>query len=71
MAGGISLEYSVYGSSERMYELCAQQADYTIPQAQEKDGIIPRTDKDEDVGVGNSWWYSGVEAFLSKSATIC
>ncbi|KAL9080605.1 MAG: hypothetical protein Q9157_000660 [Trypethelium eluteriae] len=58
MTSGITREYRAYGSADQIFKLCAQQADYSIPQALEKDGVIPKTEADEDLGVGTGWWYS-------------
>lgn len=35
------------------------QADYTIPQRKEKDGVVPKGADGEDLGVGKGWWYEG------------
>lgn len=49
--------YVAYGSCEILVKECARVADYNIPQAKEKNGEIPKNEKGEDVGVGDSWWY--------------
>ena len=49
----------VYGAAEEMFKLCAQQADYDVPQAAEPDAEIPVTKTGEHIGVGTAWWYSG------------
>ncbi len=45
---------------------CARQADYTIPQAHEKDVEIPKTKDGEDLGVGTGWWFESEIVNLSQ-----
>lgn len=49
--------YRAYGVCERLVKECARQADYTIPQAHEKNVEIPKTKDKEDLGVGTGWWF--------------
>ena len=35
------------------------QADYSIPQRKEKNGVVPKGADGEDLGVGKGWWYEG------------
>lgn len=49
--------YRAYGVCERLVKECARQADYTIPQAHEKNVEIPKTKDNEDLGVGTGWWF--------------
>ena len=58
---GISMEtYTAYGATEILYKQCARQADYSIPQAKDKDAEMPKTADGEDLGVGDGWWHSGM-----------
>ena len=64
--------YVAYSVTERLVKECSRQADYSIPQRKEKDGIIPKTKDGEDLGVGSGWWYEGMDLFDSlwqKQAT--
>ncbi|KAL9097456.1 MAG: hypothetical protein Q9165_000352 [Trypethelium subeluteriae] len=72
MTSGITREYRAYGSADQIFKLCAQQANYSIPQALEKNGVIPKTEADEDLGVGTGWWYSelGLKPTFSTWAQI-
>ncbi|KAI9693559.1 MAG: Protein cbp3, mitochondrial [Bogoriella megaspora] len=47
----IAQTYAAYGSAEMLYKICAAQADYSIPQALEKDGVVPKSKDGEDLGV--------------------
>ena len=49
--------YVAYGVCEKLVRECARQADYTIPQARDKNAEVPKTKDDEDLGVGTGWWY--------------
>ncbi|KAL8784414.1 MAG: hypothetical protein Q9195_009059 [Heterodermia aff. obscurata] len=49
--------YVAYGVTEKLVKECSSQADYSIPQRNEKDGILPQTKDGEDLGVGSGWWY--------------
>ncbi|KAF2112666.1 ubiquinol-cytochrome C chaperone-domain-containing protein [Lophiotrema nucula] len=49
--------YVAYGATEEMIKECARQADYTVPQAREKNGEIPLDETGAHIGVGDGWWY--------------
>ena len=57
--------YIAYGVCDILVKECARQADYTIPQTEEKGALVPKTKDGEDLGVGIGWWYEG-EPFLNK-----
>jgi cytochrome b pre-mRNA-processing protein 3 len=57
-ATGATETYVAYGSSEALFKICAQQADYDIPQIKEK-MPTPLSPTGEELGVGSSWWYKG------------
>lgn len=59
--------YVAYGACDALVKECARQADYSIPQALEKRGVIPKTKDGEDLGVGSGPWYEGklYSTFLS------
>lgn len=54
--------YVAYGVCEKLVRECARQADYTIPQAHDKNPEIPKTKDGEDMGVGTGWWYESKHA---------
>ena len=54
--------YVAYGVCEKLVKECARQADYTIPQARDKNAEVPKTKDDEDLGVGTGWWYESKPA---------
>ena len=54
--------YVAYGVCEKLVQECAKQADYTIPQAHEKDVETPKTKDGEDLGVGTGWWFESESA---------
>ena len=54
--------YVAYGICEKLVRECARQADYTIPQAHDKNAEVPKTKDDEDLGVGTGWWYESKHA---------
>lgn len=54
-----------YGATEKLVQECSRQAAYSIPQRNEKDGIIPKTKDGEDLGVGSGWWHEGMNLFDS------
>jgi len=56
-ASSFTETYVAYGVCENLVKECARQADYTIPQAHEKDVEIPKTKDGEDLGVGTGWWF--------------
>lgn len=43
--------------SETLFKECARQADYTVPQAFEKEGEVPKNEAGEDIGQGSGYWY--------------
>ncbi|KAK7538565.1 ubiquinol-cytochrome C chaperone-domain-containing protein [Phyllosticta citribraziliensis] len=47
--------YAAYSGTKGMFESCAKQADYKI--IRDKDGEAPTTEKGEELGVGEGWWY--------------
>ena len=56
-ASSVTETYVAYGVCENLVKECACQADYTIPQAHEKDVPVPKTVDGEDLGVGTGWWF--------------
>ncbi|TVY23413.1 Protein CBP3, mitochondrial [Lachnellula hyalina] len=56
--GGVIGTYTAYGATEELYKECARHADYTIPQAQDSDSEMPKTEDGEDLGVGEGWWHT-------------
>lgn len=57
--------YIAYSICEKLVKECARQAEYKIPQAQERGAEIPKTKDGEDLGVGKGWWYeSKLKLFL-------
>ncbi|KAL4819039.1 ubiquinol-cytochrome C chaperone-domain-containing protein [Aspergillus spinulosporus] len=55
--GGAAEQYIAYGMTQRLFEACSKQGDYTIPQLKEKGAQVPKTEAGEDLGVGEGWWY--------------
>lgn len=55
--------YVAYGLTQKLFEACSTQAEYTIPQLNKKGGQVPKTDAGEDLGVGEGWWYKGQFTF--------
>ncbi|KAL2824678.1 ubiquinol-cytochrome C chaperone-domain-containing protein [Aspergillus cavernicola] len=55
--GTVAETYVAYGMTQRLFEVCSSQADYRIPQLQEKGAQVPKTEAGEDLGVGEGWWY--------------
>lgn len=49
-----------YGATKKLFEGCAAQADYTVPQAFKSEEEVPKTAAGEELGVGEGWWYKGV-----------
>ena len=49
--------YIAYGACDSLMKECSRQADYTIPQLQQKDAPVLKTSSGEDLGVGKGWWY--------------
>lgn len=62
-AGNFTETYVAYGVCDRLVKECARQADYTIPQAREKNVEVPKTKDGEDLGVGTGWWFESKAAF--------
>ncbi|KAL4880504.1 ubiquinol-cytochrome C chaperone-domain-containing protein [Aspergillus karnatakaensis] len=56
--GAAAETYVAYGMTQKIFEACSSQADYKIPQLQEKGAHVPKTESGEDLGVGDSWWYT-------------
>ncbi|KAL1958091.1 hypothetical protein VTO42DRAFT_5131 [Malbranchea cinnamomea] len=52
--------YIAFGATKKLFEACAAQADYTVPQAFQKGAEIPKTAAGEDLGVGEGWWYKEI-----------
>ena len=52
--------YVAYGMTQKLFEACSSQADYSIPQASQKGAQVPKTEAGEDLGVGEGWWYEGL-----------
>ena len=59
LTGRATETYTAFGATEILYKECARQADYSIPQAKDKDAEMPKTADGEDLGVGESWWHTG------------
>ncbi|KAL8686185.1 MAG: hypothetical protein Q9218_007290, partial [Villophora microphyllina] len=57
LAPSITEPYVAYSVCEKLIKTCASQANYSVPQRYEKDGVIPKTASGEDLGVGKGWWY--------------
>ncbi|KAF9892574.1 Protein cbp3, mitochondrial [Aspergillus nanangensis] len=49
--------YVAYGMTQKLFEACSSQADYSIPQLSQKGAQVPKTEAGEDLGVGEGWWY--------------
>ena len=62
--------YVAYGVCENLVKECARQADYTIPQAHEKNVEIPKTKDKEDLGVGTGWWFESELISLPPSQPV-
>lgn len=52
--------YVAYGMTQKLFEACSMQADYSIPQVSQRGAQVPKTAAGEDLGVGAGWWYEGV-----------
>ena len=66
-ASSVTETYIAYGVCEKLVKECARQADYTIPQAQEKGVEIPKTKDGEDLGVGTGYWYDSKSLFFFRA----
>ena len=64
-ASSVTETYVAYGVCEALVKECARQADYAIPQAEEKDVDVPKTKEGEDLGVGTGWWFDSEQIWLS------
>ena len=53
--------YVAYGVCDKLVKECARQADYTIPQAHDRNVEIPKTKDGEDLGVWTGWWVESEE----------
>jgi cytochrome b pre-mRNA-processing protein 3 len=62
--------YIAYGATKALYKDCSKQADYTIPQASQKGVEIPKSEKGEDLGVGEGYWYKGTFYSWTGTSTI-
>ncbi|KAL8783943.1 MAG: hypothetical protein Q9213_004273 [Squamulea squamosa] len=71
-ATSVTETYIAYSVCEKLIKECASQADYTIPQRHEKDGVVPKGADGEDLGVGKGWWYEdlGLAPTFSNWAQI-
>ncbi|KAF7594285.1 Protein cbp3, mitochondrial [Aspergillus hancockii] len=49
--------YVAYGMTQKLFEACSGQADYSIPQVSQKGAQVPKNEAGEDLGVGEGWWY--------------
>ncbi|CAG8399255.1 unnamed protein product [Penicillium salamii] len=56
--GNAAETYVAYGMTQKLFESCSTQADYKILQASQKGVEVPKTEAGEDLGVGESWWYT-------------
>jgi cytochrome b pre-mRNA-processing protein 3 len=45
--------------TQKLFEACSNQADYSVPQVSQKAAQVPKTEAGEDLGVGEGWWYQG------------
>ncbi|EAL93051.1 uncharacterized protein AFUA_2G07530 [Aspergillus fumigatus Af293] len=53
--------YVAYGMTQKLFEVCSSQADYSIPQLSQKGAQVPKTEAGEDLGVGEGWWYEAAD----------
>ncbi|KAF2448255.1 ubiquinol cytochrome-c reductase assembly protein Cbp3 [Karstenula rhodostoma CBS 690.94] len=49
--------YVAYAATQQLMKECTRHADYTIPQALEKNEEIPRDETGAHLGVSESWWF--------------
>jgi hypothetical protein len=60
---GIVEPYVIYGATQRIYEKCAAQADYTISEADRKSGKLELAEDGEEIGQaageGSNVWHTG------------
>ena len=71
-APSLTETYVAYGVCETLVRECSRVADYQIPQTNDKNAEIPRNEKGEDVGIGESWWYQSMrtEGLLDLAKTL-
>ncbi|KAL2047154.1 hypothetical protein N7G274_001173 [Stereocaulon virgatum] len=69
-ASSVTETYVAYGVCENLIKECARQADYTIPQAHEKNIDIPKTKDGEDLGVGTGWWYESMSIYITSPQQV-
>ncbi len=62
VAPGVAEPYRVWGQTKEMYNICASQADYAISEKDRKEDKIVTLEDGEEVGTGESMWYSGERA---------
>ncbi|KAL4889115.1 ubiquinol-cytochrome C chaperone-domain-containing protein [Aspergillus ambiguus] len=55
--GSSAETYVAYGMTQKLFEACSSQAEYSIPQVSQKGAQVPKTEAGEDLGVGEGWWY--------------
>jgi len=70
LAPSFTETYVAYGACEKLVKECARQADYTIPQAHEKNVDVPKTKDGEDLGVGTGWWFESWSSTAPSLASI-
>ncbi|KAF2400666.1 hypothetical protein EJ06DRAFT_509469, partial [Trichodelitschia bisporula] len=58
-APGATETYVAYGGSELLFQECAAQADYSMPEVKEGSERA-KAAGGEDLGVGTGWWYEGL-----------
>ena len=52
--------YVAYSATDKLLKECARLADYSIPQSEDRDLVVPKTKEGEDMGVGQGWWYESM-----------
>ncbi|KAK2750677.1 Protein cbp3, mitochondrial [Myotisia sp. PD_48] len=52
--------YIAYGFTKKLFDACAIQANYTIPEKLKIANQIPKTPEGEDIGEGSGWWYEDI-----------
>jgi cytochrome b pre-mRNA-processing protein 3 len=53
--------YYIYGATERVYKICASQADYTIDVKDRKAGTLKSTADGEEIGTSKGGpWHDGM-----------
>lgn len=51
--------YVAYAATQQLMKECTRHADYTIPQALEKNEELPRDETGAHLGLSESWWFKG------------